>query len=100
MLNERFQGTAFTLGDIKKFVERAEVLGHTDKTFVGQPGEGLELFIGERHPSALYCSDCTRVFPSEELLTNGYAGGWAVPYHLGARGYTCSGAGKNGVTSK
>jgi hypothetical protein len=102
MLIERFEGRALTLGDIEKFVERAMVLGHNDKTSVGVPGVGLELYIAEQMPQGLYCQEtgCVKVFNEDQLLFEVSTHNWCVPNHIGPRGYNCGGAGKPGVSKK
>lgn len=101
MLIERFSAQVLSLGDVKKFLERAEMLGYADRTPIGQTAVGIELYIELPQQAEVFrCpnSSCNKEFPLPQVARNYGSGEWMLPNHVdNGRGFTCKGSGEKGI---
>lgn len=103
MLIEKFSAQVLSLGDVKKFLERAETLGYVDRTPVGQTAIGIELYIEVPQQAEVFrCTNtsCGKEFPLHEMARNYGTGEWMLPHHVdNGRGFTCKGSGEKGISA-
>jgi|SRR5690349_4143447 hypothetical protein len=104
-LIEKFSAAVLSLKDVKQFIERAETLGYTDRTPIGQVGVGIELYIENPQGAEIYrCgqSGCGKEFAIETMARCFGTAQWHLPAHEqhSRRGFQCEGSGKAGVAQR
>lgn len=103
-LSARFSGVVKSIAEIKEYLLAAEALGHTDRTVIGVPGVGLEIWIETGQIAQTYrCSafhDCNSESSGERLARQIDTNSLLMPYHQNTRQYTCPGSGKPAVEAR
>lgn len=105
MLIEKFNTLVLSVGDVKKFLERAETLGYTDRTPIGKTGQGIKLWIEVPQQAEVYRCDtngCGKQFPLEDMARSYASGEWMLPSHESTHrtGFPCAGSGKKGTATR